>query len=210
VKGLLIIGGLGPSPRILKECGAGADIVMAADSGLESAVQAGIEPDLVVGDMDSISDARLLEGIPEQRKHILPVDKDETDTEYGLRVLRDMGCTEVVIAGGGGGRLDHALGIAMLFERGDPPRRWVTEKEDVRLVEGEMEFGGREGGTVSLFPIGAAAEDMHSEGLKWPLDGLRFARGYAGISNLVTSDRVLIRVGKGKLLMIAMYDEEPS
>jgi thiamine pyrophosphokinase len=208
MKGLLVVGGLCPSARTLVCCRADADIAAAADSGIESAIKAGIEPDIVLGDMDSLSDRGLLNGFPAERKHILPTDKDETDTEYGLRLLQEMGCTQVVIAGGGGGRMDHALAIAMLFERENPPWRWITEKEDICLVEGDMELPGRIGGIVSLFPIGAAAEGLHSEGLKWPLDGLVFRRGYGGISNLITGDKVRIRVGKGRLLMIKNYIEE--
>jgi thiamine pyrophosphokinase len=208
MKGLLVVGGLCPSSRTLARCRADADIAAAADSGIESAIKAGLDPDFVLGDMDSLSDRGLLDGFPAERKRILPTDKDETDTEYGLRVLQEMGCTEVVIAGGGGGRMDHALAIAMLFEREKPPRRWLTEKEDICLVEGEMEFSGRIGGILSLFPIGAVAEDMRSEGLKWPLDGLTFRRGYGGISNLITGNRVRIRVGKGRLLMIKNFIEE--
>ncbi len=209
MKGLLIVGGLCPSARTLVRCRADADIIAAADSGIESAIKAGIEPDIVLGDMDSLVDRGLLNGFPAERKRILPTDKDETDTEYGLRLLQEMGCTYVVIAGGGGGRMDHALAIAMLFERENPPGRWITEKEDISLVEGEMELPGRIGGIVSLFPIGAAAEGLHSEGLKWPLDGLAFRRGYGGISNLIIGDKVRIRVGKGRLLMIKNYIEEP-
>jgi thiamine pyrophosphokinase len=208
MKGLLIVGGLGPQAPILRRLRADADIVVAADSGLTSAIEAGFEPDFVVGDMDSLPDKGLLERFTSERKHVLPVDKDETDTEYGVRTLQEMGCTEVVIAGGGGGRFDHALAIALLFERVNPPRRWITEKEDIHLIDGDVEFSGRRGAVLSFFPIGGTAGQLHSEGLKWPLDGLEFRRGYGGISNRITGAVVRIRVGKGKLLMIKTYDEE--
>jgi thiamine pyrophosphokinase len=209
VKGLLIIGGLGPAPRILAGCGAGTDVVVAADSGLSAAVEAGIDPDYVVGDMDSLADPVLLEKFPKVRTRILPADKDETDTEYGLRFLRELGCTDILIAGGGGGRLDHCLALAMLFERKDPPRRWITEKEDVLLIEGIVEFDGRIGETLSVFPLGDGAECMRSTGLKWPLDGLCFPRGYGGISNRITAERVSIGVEKGRLLMVKTYGGGP-
>ncbi len=208
--GLLIIGGAGPGKEILADCRGVADVVAAADSGLESALRAGITPDYVVGDMDSLSDPRLLDRFPKEKKRILPADKDLTDTEYGLGFLQEMGCTDVVIAGGGGGRFDHALAIAMLFERERPPRRWITEKEDIRLIDGELEFSGRRGDILSLFPVGGTAADMSSEGLRWPLDGLRFERGYGGISNRITGEKVKIRIGKGKLLMVLHATESSN
>jgi thiamine pyrophosphokinase len=178
------------------------DLIVAADSGLEPVLAAGLSPALVVGDMDSLTDLSLLDGFPPERVLRFPSDKDETDTEIGLRVLRERGCGEVTIAGGGGGRIDHLLGIAALFEREAPPSRWLTDSEDIRLIEGEAEFVGWEGSTVSVFPLGAVAARMSSRGLQWPLDGLEFRRGYGGISNRVTGPRVVIKVGIGKLLVI--------
>ncbi len=178
------------------------DLIVAADSGLDSCVAAGIVPGLVVGDMDSLSDPSLLRRFPPERVLVFPRDKDETDTEIGLRMLRERGCAQITIAGGAGGRLDHLLGIAALFERADPPSRWLTDREDIRLVTGEAEFSGWRGSTVSVFPVGPRAGRLHSEGLQWPLDGLEFQRGFGGISNRAIADRVLVRVGLGALLVV--------
>ncbi len=210
MKGLLIIGGAGPGATAFAECLSGADVVVAADSGFDAAVAFGVEPDLVVGDMDSLREKRRFELIARERKMIFPRDKEETDTEIGLRLLQERGCTEVVIAGGGGGRIDHLLAIAMLFERDSPPRRWVTDKEDILLVDGEMEFHGIEGCTISFFPLGGEAAELGSEGLKWPLDGLVLRRGYGGISNKAVQNTVRVRAGRGKLLMVKLLDEVPA
>ncbi len=208
MKGLLIIGGAGPEEGLFEECRRSAELIAAADRGLETAFRLGIEPDLVVGDMDSLPDRRLLERLPPERVFVYPTDKDETDTEIGLRMLRHRGCTEITLAGGGGGRLDHLYAIAMLFERSAPPTRWVTDREDVRLVEGSAEFPGWKGSTVSVFPVGEEASQMHSEGLQWPLDGLVFRRGYGGVSNIVTADPLRVRVSRGRLLVVRVIRED--
>ncbi len=72
----------------------------------------------------------------------------------------------------------------MLFERERPPRRWVTDQEDIRLVDRPCAIDDWQGSTVSLLPLGAEVSGMHSEGLAWPLDGLVFRRGFCGISNV--------------------------
>ncbi len=205
--GLLFIGGKGPRPELMEEYRNGTGVVAAADSGLETALILGFTPDLVVGDMDSLSDESLLDRF-QDRVLRFPQDKDETDTEIGLRLLQERGCTEVVIAGGGGGRLDHLLGIVILFERAHPPTRWITDRDDVRLIQGEAVLEGVRGETVSLFPLGDGAGMLGSEGLKWELDGLELTRGYAGISNVVTRDRARVRVGKGRLLMVRTLSGE--
>ncbi len=207
MRGLLIVGGEAPNAALVGECRASVDVVAAADAGLERAFALGMTPDLFVGDVDSLADLGLLERLPPERKMLFPRDKDETDTEIGLRVLQERGCTDVVIAGGGGGRLDHLLSIAMLFEREKPPCRWITAHEDVYHVNDEADFEGWRGSTISVFPVGGPASRMSSEGLKWPLDGLVFTRGWAGVSNVATADRVRIRVGGGRLLVIRLLNE---
>ena len=206
--GLLVIGGVGPSADVLREKARSMDLIVAADSGLDLAVSAGLTPNLVVGDMDSLSDASLLDRYPPQNVLRFPTDKDETDTEIGLRVMRERGCTDITVAGGGGGRIDHLLGIAALFEREAPPSAWLTDREEIFLVEKEREFEGWEGSTVSVFPVGASASHMSSAGLQWPLDGLEFRRGFAGISNRVTGPRVVIKVGSGKVLVIRSRSDD--
>jgi thiamine pyrophosphokinase len=202
-QGLLVIGGSGPTPNVLRDCAKGVQLVIAADSGLDRCIEAGIVPDLVVGDMDSLSDRAVLARFaPEKVMLFSHEQKDETDTEIGARLAFEKGCRVVTIAGGGGGRMDHLLGVAALFERDPAPTRWVTDREDLRLVAGEAVFDGWRGSTVSVFPVGARAAGMHSEGLQWPLDGLEFRRGYGGISNRAVADRVRIAVGIGKLLVI--------
>jgi thiamine pyrophosphokinase len=201
-RGLLLIGGAGPGKDALALVARGMDLIVAADSGLEAALAAGLSPDLVVGDMDSLSDVSLLDRFPPSHVLTFPRDKDETDTEIGLRIMKERGCGDITLAGGGSGRIDHLLGIAGLFERAAPPTRWLTDYEEIRVVERAIEFGGWQGCTVSIFPLDRRAARMHSEGLQWPLDGLVFRRGFGGISNRATAARVRISVGVGRLLVI--------
>jgi thiamine pyrophosphokinase len=202
MRGLLVIGGAGPAAEVLREQARGVDLIVAADSGLDLAVSAGLTPALVVGDMDSLSDTSLLDRYPPENVIRFSADKDETDTEIGLRLMAERGCTDITLAGGGGGRIDHLLGIAALFERERPPSAWYTDREEIFLVEREREFAGWEGNTVSVFPVGAMASRLSSTGLQWPLDGLEFRRGFGGISNRVNGPRVVIKVGIGKVLVI--------
>ncbi len=208
MKGLLIIGGTGPAEELCVEARRTAELIAAADSGVKTALRLGIEPDFVVGDMDSLTDRSLLERFPPDRVFVYPTNKDETDTEIGLRMLRHRGCTDITIAGGGGGRLDHLYAIAMLFERSAPPARWITANEDIRLVDGSAELSGWKGSTVSVFPVGEEASQLHSHGLKWPLDGLVFRRGYGGVSNVATEDPVRVSVTQGRLLVVRVLREE--
>ena len=201
-EGLLLLGGEGPGRGQLEEILRAAALVIAADSGFDLALRLGILPDLLVGDLDSVAASPELAAFPPERIRRYPQDKDETDAELGLSLFAERGIRNIVLAGGGGGRLDHLLAVAALFERESPPAAWYTALERIERVEGEALLAGCLGRRVSFLPLGAAAGGLSSEGLKWPLDGLEWGRGYGGISNLVTADPARVRVRRGSLLMI--------
>lgn len=204
MKALIITGGECPPIRFLKRLASESDFIIAADSGLDAAFRAGIEPDLVVGDFDSIEDKSLLDGIPAGRKKSYPADKDETDTEIALQAAAERSADYVIIAGGGGGRLDHLIALLYLFNRQDSPREWHTRKESIFFLgRGESaSFALPPESIVSVFPIGSASVGMRSSGLKWPLEGLAWGKGQFGISNRSTDRRVNISAGSNALIVV--------
>jgi thiamine pyrophosphokinase len=210
--GILFTGGEGPAPEkaavLVRE--AGASLIAAADSGLISAEAAGIKPDLIIGDFDSLDDGGRLAAYKREQIRSYPVDKDYTDTELALSALRESGCGRVWIIGGGGGRLDHLLAIRSFFERDNPPERWITAKEDIRCIQspGVLEVSNEGGGRaplgpVSVFPVGKSGSwKAGSRGLKWPLTGLVWNRGFFGVSNEAPDGVFSIYAEKGSFLVI--------
>lgn len=75
------------------------DLVIAADAGYETCRTAGITPDVILGDFDSM-DAP--EGGPGVIR--LPVEKDDTDTMAAVKLGLERGCKEFYIYGGTGGK----------------------------------------------------------------------------------------------------------
>lgn len=204
--GLLFTGGEGPERAAIQCVIDRKPLIVAADSGIDLARRIGVEPDLLVGDMDSISDRSVLGEYPERRVMIFPEEKDETDTEIGLRLLFEHGCKEVVIAGGGGGRLDHLIGMLTLFERTPAPAAWYTRFEAVVLITGSIRVHGTPGERVSFFPVGNETVTMSSSGLRWPLDTLVWRHGDAGISNTAPEGVFSVQLRSGRLLMIRDLD----
>ncbi|MDR0400548.1 MAG: thiamine diphosphokinase [Treponema sp.] len=205
--GAAFIGGEGPCPdrcrRILAEV-PGRLLIAAADSGLIAAEAAGFCPDWVVGDMDSLDDPARLEKYPPERVRRYPRDKDFLDTELALSLLWEKGCAETWVLGGGGGRLDHLLGIRSLFERERFPARWITAREDVRALEapGELSLEIPPGGRVSVFPLGPGPWEAESRGLKWTLAGLSWNRGFIGVSNVAESGIFEVRALRGRFMVM--------
>ncbi|HUX13418.1 MAG TPA: thiamine diphosphokinase [Spirochaetia bacterium] len=202
MRGILFTGGECPRPEAVTQWLQGASIIVAADSGYDNAKLFALEPDLVVGDMDSIGDREKLKLLPADRVAVYPEEKDWTDTELGLTALFDRGVEEVVIVGGGGGRLDHLFGIFALFDRARAPLLWLLPGAEVHCIEARWRQSGLAGATISFFPAGAETCRMRSSGLKWSLDGLEWKRGDAGISNVAIDDCVEIEMLSGRLVMV--------
>jgi thiamine pyrophosphokinase len=235
--GIVFTGGEGPDrPRALLEearAEGGTPLIAAADSGLLSAEAAGIRPDWIVGDMDSIGlrdsttdgNPDSVRGLAAYRpEQILryPADKDYTDTELAVSLLREKGCRRIWIAGGGGGRIDHLFAIRSLFEREQPPERWITSREDIRCLQspGALECtlagttreipavrcrpqtGSESPRPISVFPLGEGPWKAASRGLKWALAGLVWDRGFFGLSNEAPDGAFTICAEKGNFMVI--------
>ena len=200
--GLLLLGGDGPSREIVAPYLSGIAAVVAADSGFDLALELGLQPDLVVGDFDSVTRRRELEALPPQRFRRVAADKSLTDAELGLEALEELGCVRVIVAGAGGGRFDHQLAVLGLFERNRRLRVWLTAAEHMEVIAGTAHFSGHRHSTVSLFPLSATVSGLASRGLRWPLDGLCFQRGFGSVSNVVMADEWQVTVGRGRMLMV--------
>ena len=207
--GLLLIGGEGPCRAVVEPFLPVAGPVVAADSGFDLALRLGIRPDWVVGDLDSVQAWRELEAFPAARIRRAPAAKDQTDAEMGLDALVGLGCRRVIVAGGGGGRIDHLLGVFGLFQRDPRLQVWLTAGEHMEVIDGSAQFHGHRDCTVSLFPLTETAESLGSRGLRWPLDGLCLRRGYGSLSNVVVADEWRVSVGRGRLLMIRNLAQLP-
>ena len=98
----VIFAGLAVPPHLCQDIGP-QDVILAADAGWKTARALGFAPTLALGDFDT---APAPKGPDVLR---LPAEKDDTDTFFAARKALEMGCSEVLILGGIGGRLDHTL-----------------------------------------------------------------------------------------------------
>ena len=204
------------------------ELVVAADGGWDKAVALGLRPALLVGDADSLSDARFAElaaqGVPIERS---PTAKDESDTELAFIAALRRGATDVTILGAlGGRRLDHALANVGLLALADPQVvrvQLLDETTRVRLLRSlaggrapvRCELGGAAGDLVSLLPLGQPAEGVTTVGLLYPLLDETLRPGPArGLSNVRLANEASLSLRLGALLIvetrIQMEIEQPE
>jgi thiamine pyrophosphokinase len=189
MRGLIFTGGKSPDMACAAHLFGSPDIVIAADSGLYAAERAKIVPDLIIGDMDSIVDASILAHYPGSIVQRWPRDKDYTDTELALSIMKDRDVDDIVLVGGCGGRLDHLFAIKALYEGDDFPSLWIGEESVVIAVgDGVSSWGVRVSSLgpddpVSVFPVGGKPFMCSSRGFYWPVDELDWASGRYSLSN---------------------------
>ena len=210
--GIVFTGGESPLPEIIRrELNGKTAFFIAADSGLITAENAGVTPDYVIGDMDSLSERRL-DAYPSDRVIRHNTDKDYTDTELAFSLAVEKGCDEIWIIGcGGGDRIDHLFAIRSLFERDVFPRRWIIPGNDIYCLnagsaENSLSLKVEVGSLVSVFPLGAGDWEAASSGLKWPLAGLPWDRGFFGLSNVAVNGDFSITALKGRFMVILPID----
>lgn len=201
---IVVLGGHLPDRRVLDRLPATTSVIC-ADSGLDHALELGLSPAVVIGDLDSVNGTRLAHA----RDlgcivHEHPADKDLTDTELALGFVVDQGFQHVTIAWGGGDRIDHVLGVIAALSHPrlstlDSLEAWLGADHIEVVHEGRTLLTRRAvGSTVSLIPIGARGSVVTTHGLRWNLDrSLLSADAARGLSNIVVEPTCSVHAHRG-------------
>ncbi len=195
-------------------------LFIACDSGFESCLSLGVNPDIVVGDFDSISDDayKKIENTGAEVIKLNPV-KDDTDTEFALRLAfkRTKNTDEIYILGGTGARIDHTLGNISLLGLGLKHDREVILVDDRNYIQMlapgwtlELEKDGKFGQFgkyVSVFPYGGIASGVTMKGFKYPLHRATL-EGFntLTVSNEIVDNFATIHVAEGYLIVCESRD----
>ncbi len=182
------------------------DFIIAADGGTHNALALGLMPNVIIGDLDSLTlDLRPL---TDQGTQVIqfPRDKNETDLELAIQQAVNMNPDQIIIVGALGGRLDQTLGnIALLSDSRLPPLdlRLDDGVEELYFCRDQAEVHGRSGELVSLIPWGVPVEGVRTEGLRWPLsDETLYPDKTRGISNELMDEQAAVRIRSGLLLVV--------
>ena len=181
------------------------DFVIAADGGVKHTEKLGLNPDVILGDFDSL-------GFVPEGATVYPVEKDDTDAMLAVRRGLQRGYRRFVIYGGlDGDRLDHTLAnfqtLQYLADR-DAVGYLVGSEYLVTVVKnGQICFPAESKGIVSLFCLGPDAGGVTLRGLKYPLENGTLSSGFPlGVSNHFVGEKAEISVKNGSLLVL--WDRE--
>ena len=196
-KKLLIVGGADFSEELFKEVYDNEIPIIAADGGVNFLTEKNISPELVIGDLDSVSKQKIQNIEPE--KIIRISEQDSTDLE---KVLFNTQSPLTIGIGFLGAQIDHELAaLSALVKFSHKKIIFIGEHDIVFLVPPSFSLSSFNGMRISLYPLDEVK--VHSDGLQWATDGLTMKpTGQLGTSNKAIGKSIHLAPDKPKLLLI--------
>ena len=192
-------------PEIAKE-----KFIIGVDRAGFVLVQKGVLPDLVLGDMDSVTKNELQEM---KQKGIIvkefEKDKDNTDTELAVMEAISRGYKKAVIYGVWGTRFDHLLSSVLLLEKYQSSIKLLIKdgKNEIGLISGQEKITVNKNYRYISFISLSDFSTLTLIGLKYSLQRRMIKRGDTlCVSNEIVSKKGKAEVHAGKVLMIKSID----
>jgi thiamine pyrophosphokinase len=206
---LVVCNGQAPRRALLRSLAARAAIVVAADGGANVCRTYGVAPDVIIGDLDSVTSETLKDSGGSLLVRVKR--QDNTDLEKALDFLAGNGVREAVILGADGRRIDFTLGNLSVLWR-YYGRLSLTVAGDgwyAVPVRGRMSLTAPAGTVVSVIPNGRVA-GLTLRGFRYPLRDAVMRIGEIGVSNVVRSRPASVTVRSGSLLVIVQRAWTPD
>lgn len=219
---LLVMGGAVQNTAALAKAVAKADYVVAADSGARHLLALDLQPDLLMGDMDSITNADFDQlSASSCRIKRFPSAKDDTDGALILKEAIALGYRSIELWGALGGRPDHYYANLMLLLLAEteiarstassvPQVQQKVRPYDIKIKDGGVaiylpvrgqEIIGQPGDVISLFALGEPVTGFKNRGLKYQPPGDCYMMNEPlGISNELVGNSAWLDWSTGKLL----------
>ena len=192
----------------------GSLFLIAADRGMECCMRLNLQPNIVVGDFDSISTGAYHNMLWYLKKYEIPcqtlaVRKNETDTEAALHIaLEQRKSGDIILLGGTGFRIDHMLANIAILGQGaklgrkiylqDSHNRVSMLFESVVLKKNQL-FGNY----ISLLPYAGIVTHVTLDGFSFPLTDVTLDKfSSLGISNVLIEEEGQISFEDGILICV--------
>lgn len=194
------------------------DLVIAVDGGINYCSVLEIEPDILLGDFDSVNEAQreailqMKEAVPE-RVVVLKPEKDDTDMLAALRLGLEKGYDYFLIYGGTGGRVEHTLANiqSLLYLKNHGAVGYLMDGSGMIFVMKNEEVKLRDNleGYFSLFALGKEAKGVTIRGMKYELTDDTMSNDFPiGVSNEFIGKEATVSVEDGELVGIVNFVSE--
>jgi thiamine pyrophosphokinase len=183
---------------------------IAVDGGIRHLRELNMIPDILIGDLDSVSEQNLEWCRSLQVEiHQYPREKDQTDFELALDYAMKKNRDKIFVFGALGGRIDHTLAnIGLLSNPHYAARdiRIFSNNEYVYFLHSPTTIKGNTGDIISLIPWRGPVLGVTTTGLQYPLSNEDLLPDRSrGISNVMSSTEAIIQFKKGNLLCVQQH-----
>jgi thiamine pyrophosphokinase len=212
---VIVANGTLSNPQSARRKIEGAVRVIAANGGAQHCRDLQVVPDLVVGDLDSLT-PEMVEALRASGARIErhPSHKDETDLEIAVRRALEDGAQQVIVLGAMGARWDQSIANLLLLAHPDHAAdiRLIDHRHELSIVRGgeTRQLQGTPGDTVSLLPLAGDAAGIRTKGLEYPLKGDTLHFGSTrGVSNVLQNAEASVSLEHG-LLACVIIRQSPT
>lgn len=184
-----------------------AHYIIAADGGLKHIRNLGLSPDLVMGDLDSIT-SQDRQWLNDQKAQVFEFseEKDETDLELALLEVLKRKFNKIRILGATGGRTDQTLAnifLLLLSDKEEKDIKMDDGREEIFLIKKKSVIRGYPGDIISLIPLLGMVKGVKTAGLQYPLSGeTLYPEKSRGVSNTMCSKKASVQIEEGTLLCV--------
>ena len=178
--------------------------IIAVDSGIEHLINLSLDPNTLIGDLDSIS-KKSLDEVKKNGVKILAFNsnKDQTDFELALNYLEETEKSKVYIIGGESGEIDHLISIFLLIPSKSFFENIIWLYGDKRIIfRQKLELNIKKLTKFSVIPL-TDLTNLSIDGAEWNLDNKDIQFGETlTLRNNTNEEQLNIRCDKGVFALI--------
>jgi len=180
-----------------------AERIVCCDGAVEKLLAAGLEPDFIVGDMDSIA--------PDLKTRYSSIihhfaEQETNDLTKSVNFCYSRGWNKITILGATGRREDHTLGnLSLITDYAENGQiQLLTDSGVFNPQLSSATYESRPGGQVSIFVLSPQTL-ITTEGLVYPIERRGLSSWWQGTLNEAISDSFTVEIDGGKLLVFRKY-----
>lgn len=188
-----------------------AEHIVCCDGAVSHLKQMGYAPEIIVGDMDSISETDYIEF---KDRIYTDASEEYNDLQKALKLCLSRGWNEITILGGFGKREDHSIAnLSIMHSYSVKMNQDITKRTRIRMVTNfgvftpifnTTTFDTFPGQQVSVFPISKGTK-LTFQGLKYPVVERIFDYLWEGSLNEAIGDFFSIEFSEGEVIVYQTF-----
>ena len=178
--------------------------IIAVDSGIEHLLNLSLNPNTLIGDLDSIS-KKSLDEVKKNGVKILAFNsnKDQTDFELALNYLEGVENSIIYIIGGESGEIDHLLSIFLLIPSKSFFENIIWVYGDKKIIfRQKLKLNVKKMSKFSIIPL-SDLSNLSIDGAEWNLENKNIQFGETTtLRNVANKDEINVNCDTGVFAFI--------